>query len=996
MAGSIKGITVEIGGNTTKLGKALNDVNTQSRNLQKELRGVNTLLKYDPSNVVLIKQKQDLLNTSIAGTKEKLNKLKEAQVQVQEQFDKGEITEEQYRDFQREIVATEQKLKNLEAEAKNFGSTVSASIISANEKLKQFGTKTVEAGKKMLPVTAAVGALGAAGVKTAADFESAMSQVAATMGMTADEINNGSKEYKKLEDAAREMGATTMFSASQAAEALNYLALAGYDTERSIATLPTILNVAASGGMELAAASDLVTDAMSALGDKAGTVEQFGDMLAKTSQKSNTSVAQLGEAILTVGGTAKTLKGGMAEASTAIGILSDNGIKASEAGTALRNVILNLAHPRNNAAAGTMERLGLSAWDAEGNMRPLNEVLIDLNRSMAGMSSQEKSSVLSTIFNKVDLKSINALLANTVISTDEVSSALEKMGINYQDVSGEVNSLAAGFTETTDKATFVKDAMDKLGVTTEQANTLYDAFTKSLADGSRWDELNGYINDAEGAASDMADTMQNNLNGQITALKSAIEGILISIGNALLPTIKKIVSALQNWAEWFNGLSESSKNIIVVLGLIAGAIGPLLLLLGNFALKLSGLIDLGIRMAPAFAKIGSSLKGLFGIIAAHPIIAVITAIVAAVIYLWNTNENFRNAVINIFNNVVDFISSCVDNIVKFFTETVPNALQNMCTWFSNLPGTIGTFLSNLISSIGQWLSQLPYNIGLWLGMAISTVINWGAQMKSKAVEIGSQFVTNAINFIKNLPSRVVTWLVSTYSKVTSWGSQMKSKATQVGSQFVTGVVNFIKNLPSRVATWFTSTVSKAVSFASNFASKGRKAATDFSNKLINGVKSIPSKIASIGKSIVEGLWRGISGAGSWLKNKITGFANSVVQGFKDGFKINSPAKVMIPIGRGIDEGVGLGIEDNADIPIESAQKVIDGVVGVNFERSLNSTFASAPVQQVSSNSSSIKFPENCTFNLVANGKTLASVTAPFLDILNGERLDLTERGLVMA
>ena len=749
--------------------------------------------------------------------------------------------------------------------------------------------------------------------------------------------------------------------------------------------------------MELAAASDLVTDAMSALGDKAGTVEQFGDMLARTSQKSNTSVAQLGEAILTVGGTAKTLKGGMAEASTAIGILSDNGIKASEAGTALRNVILNLAHPRNNIAAATMERLGLSAWDAQGNMRPLNEVLIDLNGAMSEMTSEEKSSTMTKIFNKVDLKSVNALLANTVINVDEVSKTLDNMGYSSSDLKDGINNLAAGFSETTDITTFTNDALFQLGISLEDAEALYDVFTKSLADGSRWDELNGNILDSKDAASDMADTMQNNLNGQITALKSAIEGILISIGNALLPTIKNIVSALQSWAEWFNGLSESSKNIIIVIGLIAGAIGPLLMLIGNFALKLNGLIDFGIRMAPVFAKIGTALKGLFGIIAAHPIIAIITAIVAAVIYLWNTNEDFRNAVIEIFNNVVDFVSSCVDSIVKFFTETVPNALQDMCTWFSNLPGTIGTFLSNLISTIGQWLSQLPYNIGLWLGIAISTVINWGGQMVAKASEIGSKFVTNSINFIKNLPSSIWAWLVSAYNKVLNWGGQMKSKAIQVGSQFVTGVVNFIKNLPSNIATWFTNTVAKATTFASNFADKGRKAASDFSNKIVNGIKSIPSKVSNIGKSIVEGLWKGISGAGSWLKDKITGFADNVVKGFKDGFKINSPAKVMVPIGRGIDEGVGLGIEDNADIPIESAQKVIDGVVGVNFERSLSNTFSKVPVQSASSpSSSSVKFPETCTFNLIANGKVLANVSAPFLDVLNGERLSLTERGLVMS
>ena len=929
MAGTIKGLTVEIGGNTTKLGKALTDVNTQSRSLQKELKGVNTLLKYDPSNVVLIKQKQDLLNQSIASTKEKLNKLKEAQVQVQEQFDKGEITEEQYRDFQREIVATEQKLKSLENEAKNFGSTVSSSLISASTKLNQFGEKAVNTGKKLLPVTAAVGAIGAAGVKTAAEFESAMSQVAATMGMTAEEINAGSEDFKKLEQAARDMGSTTMFSASEAAEALNYLALAGYDVDRSIATLPTILNVAAAGNMELAAASDLVTDAMSALGEKAGTVEEFADKLAKTSQKSNTSVSQLGEAILTVGGTAKSLAGGTTELNTALGILADNGVKASEGGTAIRNIILSLGSPTTDAAINKMEDLGLKVYDLDGNMRPLNEIFKDLDSSMSKLTDEEKTNALNAIFNKTDLKSVNALLANC---------------------------------------------------------------------GSRWDELSGYISDAEGAAADMADTMQNNLKGELTTLKSTLEGILIEIGNALLPMVKGLVSALQNWATWFSNLDQLSKNIIITLGLIVGSIGPLLLIVGTFAQKISGIIDLGIKLAPLFAKIGVALKGLFGIVAAHPIIAIRTAIGAAVIYLWNTNEGFRNAVIEIFNNVVDFISSCVNSIINFFTVTVPNAIQNMCTWFSNLPGTIGTYLSELISSISQWLGQLPYNIGLWLGMAISTVINWGTQMKESATKIGTSFVNSIVNYIKNLPGRIWAWLVSTYHKAIAWGNQMKAKATEIGTLFVNSVVNYIKNLPGRVWAWFSSTISRASKFASDFGAKGKQAAKEFGTKIINGIKSIPGKVQSIGKSIVEGLWKGITGAGGWLKDKIGGFANDVVKGFKKGFKINSPAKVMVPIGKGIDEGVGVGIEDNADIAIDSAQRMIDGVVGVNFERSLNNTFGKVPIQQdvnQNENTNSINLPTSCTFNLVANGKVLASATAPFLDVLNGERLDLAERGLVI-
>ena len=926
MAGSIKGITVEIGGNTTKLGKALNDVNIKTRNLQRELKGVNTLLKYDPTNVILIKQKQDLLNTSIANTREKLDKLKVAQAQVQEQFDKGEITEEQFRDFQREIVATEQKLESLEKEAKIFGSTVSASIISANEKLEQFGNKTKAAGEKLLPVTAVVTAIGAAGVKTAADFESAMSQVAATMGMTADEINNGSKEFEKLEQAAKDMGSTTQFSASEAAEALNYLALAGYDVDKSIETLPQILNLAAAGGLELATASDMVTDAMSALGSTAGSTESFVDKMAKTSQKSNTSVAQLGEAILTVGGTAKVLSGGVTELNTCLGILADNGIKGAEGGTALRNMILSLSSP-TDTAAGLMEKLGLKVFDAEGNMRPLNDTFGDLNTILSTMSDSEKTEVLSTIFNKTDLKSANALLANC---------------------------------------------------------------------GDRFDELSGYIDDSKNAAANMAETMNNNLNGQLTALKSALEGILIEIGNALLPAIKNIVTGLQNWASWFSNLDQGSKNLIITLGLIAGAIGPLLMLIGNFALKLNGLIDLGIRMAPVFANIGTALKGLFGIIMAHPIISVITAIVAAVVYLWNTNENFRNAVIEIFNNVVDFVSSCCDNLVKFFTETVPNSLQSMCDWFSSLPGIIGDYISNVITVVTEWFSQLPYNIGLWIGSTLSNIINWGIDMKAKASEIGSQFIENISNFIKNLPSNIWNWLINTYNKAIDWGNRMKAKASEIGSQFVSTVVNFIKNLPSNISTWFSTTIQRAIQFANDFSAKGKSAATDFSTKILEGIKSIPGKVQSAGKSIVEGLWKGISGAGSWLANKIKGFADNVVKGFKDSFKINSPAKVMIPIGQGIDEGVGLGIEENADIPIESAQKMVDGVVGVNFERSLNNTFRSNSVATGPVDTVSPSFPESCTFNLVTDGKTIASVSAPFLDVLNGERLNLAERGLILA
>lgn len=287
-------------------------------------------------------------------------------------------------------------------------------------------------------------------ISVGSGFEASMSQVAATMGIT-----SAAKEFEVLSTAAKEMGETTKFSASQAGEALNYLALAGYDAEKAVSALPTVLNVAAAGGMELASASDMITDAMSALGLETSQMATFADQLAVTSQKSNTSVSQLGEAILTVGGTAKTLSGGVTEMNTALGILADNGIKGSEGGTMLRNVILSLSAPTSTAAAALSE-LGVTAFDASGAMRPLQDTFADLDGALSKLSEQERTAALSNIFNKVDLKGVNALL----------------------------------------------------GTSSE-----------------RFDELSGYISDCSGAAEQMAETMSDNLQGDLTIMQSALEGL---------------------------------------------------------------------------------------------------------------------------------------------------------------------------------------------------------------------------------------------------------------------------------------------------------------------------------------------------------------------------------------------------------------------------------------------------------------------------------------
>ncbi|MBQ5333355.1 MAG: phage tail tape measure protein, partial [Oscillospiraceae bacterium] len=193
-------------------------------------------------------------------------------------------------------------------------------------------------------ITVAFSTAAAAAINVGTSYTTAMSQVSATMGIT-----RASEDYSLLAASAEEMGAKTKYSATQAGEALNYLALAGYNAEKAVSALPTVLNVAAAGGIDLAYSSDMITDSMSALGLGMNELEGFADKLAKTSQKSNTSISQLGEAILTVGGTAKTLSGGVTELNTMLGLIADNGIKGAEGGTALRTMILSLSAPTDTA-----------------------------------------------------------------------------------------------------------------------------------------------------------------------------------------------------------------------------------------------------------------------------------------------------------------------------------------------------------------------------------------------------------------------------------------------------------------------------------------------------------------------------------------------------------------------------------------------------------------------------------------------------------------------
>lgn len=345
--------------------------------------------------------------------------------------------------------------KEMEIAIKIAGKVESSFNNALGQATKGLGSITKTIAGATAAAAAAVGAMGVAAVNVGREFEGAMSQVAATM-LIDKSTTEGQKSFETLENAARECGASTAFSATEAAEALNYLALAGYDAEKAATALPTVLKLAGAGAMDLAAASDMVTDSMSALGIEATqqNLTDFADQMAQTASKANTSVAQLGEAILTVGGTAKGLAGGTTELNTSLGILADNGLKGAEGGTHLRNVILSLQNPTDDAAAA-LKSMGVDVYDAQGNMRGLNEVFKDLNGAMDGMSNSGKDQLLSTIFNKTDLTAANALLSNCSDRFDQLSESVrnsagaceDMYAIQLDNLNGDIDILKSGLSD---------------------------------------------------------------------------------------------------------------------------------------------------------------------------------------------------------------------------------------------------------------------------------------------------------------------------------------------------------------------------------------------------------------------------------------------------------------------------------------------------------------------------------------------------------------------
>ena len=416
MASRIAGITVEIGGDTTKLSKALESVNKTIKTTQAELKDVNKLLKLDPSNTEAVTQKQRMLKEAIEATKEKLTTLKTAAEQANQQLADGKITQDQYDALQREIVETEQNLKSLQEQAAVTNTTL-AKIDAVGEKLQTVGSQVEGVGKKFLPVTAAVTGLGTAAVKTAADFDQEMSKVAAISGATG-------SDFDALREKAREMGAKTKFSASEAASAMEYMAMAGWKTGDMLDGIEGIMNLAAASGEDLATTSDIVTDALTAFGLSASDSGHFADILAAASSNANTNVSMMGETFKYCAPIAGALGFSAEDTAEAIGLMANSGIKASQAGTSLRSIMNNLAGEVTFAGKNIGE-VTIATSNADGSMRSLNDILADCRVAFSGLTESEKAANAESLVGKNAMSGFLALMNSGEGDINKLRGAIE-------------------------------------------------------------------------------------------------------------------------------------------------------------------------------------------------------------------------------------------------------------------------------------------------------------------------------------------------------------------------------------------------------------------------------------------------------------------------------------------------------------------------------------------------------------------------------------------
>ena len=829
MASRIQGITVEIGGDTTKLGNALKSVNDKTKSLQSELKGVNTLLKMDPTNVTLLRQKQDLLNQSIAECREKLNILKSTQQQVQEQFDKGEITEQQYRDFQREIVSTENKLKSLTNEAKSFGSVGAQQVAAVGEKVENLGNKVTNAGKSFSVVSAGIVAIGTASVAMFKEVDAGADIAIKATGAVGDQA-------KAIEDSYKNVASSVKGEFSDIGAALGEVntrfGFTGQELEKCTTQFVKFGEVT---GADVTSAVQKVSRYMGDASIDSSQYSKVLDNLTVACQASGISMDSLTETLVSYGAPMRALG---FETEEAIAIFS----QWEKAGV-------------NTSIAFSGMKTAISKWSAEGKD-----------------AREEFKKTLEEIKSCPDIASA---------TTKAIEAFGKKAGPDLAD------AIKGGRFEYEDFLTLLQNSEGQL-------------------DGT-YDEVIDGADEAKIA-------MQN--------MKLALSEIGNTIMTMLSPIIQKVSEHIKQFAEKWRSLSPEVQKVIIIIGGLVAAIGPVLIIIGKLMSSIGSIMTYGPKLVSMFGTVKTALSGLFSFIAANPVILVITAIIAAVVLLWNKCEWFRNLVMALFEAIKNALITVWNNIKAVWDFVYPYFVALWEGIKASLEpviqAVIGAFQSawEFIKTI--WDIVQPYFATLW--EAIKAVF-------SVVVEVLGTYFRVAWETIKAVWDVVVQYFSLIWENIKTVFSVV---ATVIGGFFeaawtviktiwdaVTGyfqaIFDTIKGIFSAVTAVFHGDFSGAWEAIKGIVNTWGQ----YFQGIWDGIKNIFSSVANFFKNSFQAAWDGIKNIFSNVGSFFQGIWNTI-------------KNMFTRIGTTIGDAVGGAFKSVVNSIISWAQNTING-----FIRSIN-------------------------------------------------------------
>lgn len=775
MASGIRGITVEIGGDTTKLGKALSEVTSKSKKLQSELKGVNSLLKFDPSNVTLLKQKQDLLNTSIATTKEKLNLLKSAQEQVQEQFEKGEITEAQYRNFQRDIEATEQRLKKLTTEMKNFGSVGAQQIANVGKKMQDVGTKVEGVGKKFSAISATTGAVLGGATVLASNFEDSMAKVNTIADTSQVSLSDLSAQILDLSN-------ETGIGANEIADATYDAISAGQNTADAVNFVSNATSLAKAGFADTGASIDLLTTIMNAYGLEASEVSRVSDILINTQNRGKTTVAELSSSMGKIIPTANSMNVSLEQITAGYSIMTAKGIATAETTTYMNSMLNELGKSGTKVSDALKKETGQSFQELMASGKSLGDVLQILkdhaDKTGVGFNdlwgSSEAGKAAITLLSD-GVEAFNSEVESMNGSVGSTSTALEKLETPSQKAKVAINQLKnSGIELGTAILTAISPIIDKLAKGIEKLTTWFN----NLSPG-----------------------MQQTVV-VILALVTALGPLIIIIGKligsigTILTFAPKIVTACKGIATAFKSLgailmaNPISIVIIALTALVAGLIYAY-----QHSEKFRDIVNSAFeKVKEVVGNVVQALVTFFTVTIPGAITSVINWFAQIPTYVSNFMNMVKTAILDTINHIINFFATLPEKIgyiIGFILGKIAKFGIDLYTFAT-------TEIPKFVSTVVTFFSELPGKIWSWLVQTITNIIQWGANMVATGKQKASEFISSVVQYIAQLPGKIREKLSQVITTVIKWGTDMISKGKKAAKDLVDTIFKTVSELPGKM------------------------------------------------------------------------------------------------------------------------------------------------------------------------------------------------------